>query len=82
MPAFIAFGVINSNTPQQNSGIFIGEINITGWDANQKMNLGHGATFGTFVVEGGTFNYTFDGFELLDTMVNDQDLKASWNVNI
>lgn len=82
MPAFIAFGMINSNTPQQNSGIFIGEINITGWDANQKMNLGHGAIFGAFHIESAIVATTFDGFELVDAMINDQDLKASWNVNI
>ncbi|QQE77443.1 hypothetical protein [Alicyclobacillus sp. SO9] len=82
MPAFIAFGVINANSPQQNSGIFIGQVNVTGWDANQKLNFAHGSNFGPFSLIGGTISNTIDSFEWIDGVINDQDMKIAWNMNI
>lgn len=76
MPNVISFGLININSPQQNAGVFIGQINMTGWDSNQKMNIGHGALFGIFNWSAGNFNYTFDGFEVIDGAIADQDIKS------
>lgn len=75
MPCFITFGAVNSNTPQQNAGVFIGEINCGGWDANQKQNLGHGALYGFFNVTTNIWSAAFDGNEWLDGLILDQDFK-------
>jgi len=79
LPCIISFGVINSNSPLQNAGIFIGEINITGWDANGKNNQAQGSIsgHGNFVAQ--NMNYNFDGMELMDGVIYDQDAKPSLN---
>lgn len=76
MPNMISFGVMNVNTPQQNAGVFVGQVNMTGWDANQKMDMGHGGTYGIFCFSIGNLNYNFDGFELIDGAIADQDIKG------
>lgn len=76
MPSLIFFNAVVANSPQQNAGVFFGETNINGWDANQKYNAGQAGTFGLFVVNG-NLNYMFDGFELVDGAINDPDLKNS-----
>lgn len=82
MPNIISFGVINVNSPQQNAGIFIGQINMTGWDANQKLNLAQGAIFGSHNWSSGHLNLTFDGYEIMDTPIFDQDIKSQIASNI
>lgn len=43
MPSIFNIGVINSSAPQQNAmGVYLGELNMTGWDANQKVNSAQG----------------------------------------
>ena len=69
MPVFVSFGVINSNSPNQNAGVFIGQNSITGWDANQKFNIGHGAMFGWYNYSFGGYNVTFDNWEYMDSLV-------------
>ncbi len=81
MPCFISFGAVNSNTPQQNAGVFIGEITCGGWDANQKQNLGHGALYGFFNVTTNIWSFTFDNFEMMDGLIADQDYKPSLGTN-
>ncbi|MCF8565468.1 hypothetical protein LLE49_12150 [Alicyclobacillus tolerans] len=82
MPVLVAFGVINSNSPNQNAGVFIGQNSITGWDANQKINVGHGASFGWFNYTFGGYNVTFDNFEYSDGAMYDMDNKVSWSTNV
>lgn len=76
MPNLISFGVLNVNTPQQNAGVFVGQVNMTGWDANQKLNIAHGGMFGIFNASVLTWNFTFDGFEFIDGAIMDQDMKG------
>lgn len=68
--------MINVNIAQQNAGVFIGNMNISGWDANQKQNLAQGAMYGQFNITYGNLHYLFDGFEFLDGVMFDQDIKA------
>lgn len=75
MPSVINVGILNTNTPQQNAGIFFGEIVMTGWDANQKLVQGMGGQFGIFAVYLAPFSWNFDGFEVFDANILDQDLK-------
>ncbi len=75
MPNLIVFGVINSNTPQQNAGVFVGEFNSSGWDANAKQNYGHGSVYGLFNTFIGQWNLNIDSFESVDGMIIDQDFK-------
>ena len=75
MPTLINFGMINTNTPQQNAGVFVGEINFGGWDANMKSNYGHGALFGFFNVIVMQFSANVDNLETFDGIINDQDFK-------
>lgn len=76
IPNIISFGVINIHSPQQNSGVFVGQINITGFDANIKYNQGHGPMYGIFNWSLNNVNHTFDGMELLDGVILDQDIKS------
>lgn len=76
MPNIIGLGVLNVNTPQQNGAVFVGQVNMTGWDANQKLNLGHGGMFGIFNWSLWNWNTNFDGLELADGNMADQDMKA------
>lgn len=77
MPSLILIGVANQNTPQENAGIFLGEGNMGGWDANMKINQGHGGFYGFFNVTPGWININLDNLEGIDGMINDQDVKAS-----
>lgn len=81
MPSFIAIGAINQNTPQQNAGLFIGEGNIGGWDANMKLSQGHGGTYGFFNAFPMQLNILLDNFEAVDGAINDPDVKVSAVVN-
>jgi hypothetical protein len=76
MPSLITFNMITCNSPQQNSGTYIGEVNINGLDANQKQNAGQTGTYGLFIVNG-NFNFMFDGNEVFDSPIIDADVKSS-----
>ncbi|SIS52212.1 hypothetical protein [Alicyclobacillus vulcanalis] len=80
MPTVIAFQTIVSNTPQQNSGIFIGEINIGGWDAHVKSNTAQASVSGARNAFLLTRNLNVDSHELLDGLIFDQDFKPTWGV--
>lgn len=76
MPTVINIGNVNVNTPQQNAGAFFGETVISGWDANQKQNQGHGGIFGSLNLSNSGINYNFDGNDMIDGAINDQDVKS------
>ncbi|WP_376738331.1 hypothetical protein [Alicyclobacillus mali (ex Roth et al. 2021)] len=76
----ILSGVLNTMTPQQNAGVFLGQINIGGWDANQKYGAGKALDAGVFNVLIST-NTLFDSFEVLDGVIHDQDLKFNYEWN-
>ncbi|MCL6593654.1 MAG: hypothetical protein K6T31_06725 [Alicyclobacillus sp.] len=76
MPNWIAFGLLNVNSPQQNAGVFVGQVNMTGWDANQKLNIGHGGMFGIMNYSWANVCFNVDGWELADGNILDQDWKA------
>ncbi|WP_067625833.1 hypothetical protein [Alicyclobacillus acidiphilus] len=82
MTSFISFRAINVNASSQNSGVFVGEIRIPGWDANQKSNSAHAAVYGSSNVEATTVNVTVDNFEAIDGMINDQDVKPYGGHNL
>ncbi|GGJ10613.1 hypothetical protein GCM10010885_19770 [Alicyclobacillus cellulosilyticus] len=82
MPSIIICGALNSNTPQQNAGAFFGEFNFGGWDANIKLNQGHGGLYGFFNLIPAQLNVNLDNLELIDGAILDQDLKAEQSANI
>lgn len=82
MPTLIAFGMINTNTPQQNAGVLVGEINSGGWDANAKINQGHGPLFGFFNIVMMQFSANIDNLEVLDGVIFDQDFKPMAGGNL
>lgn len=82
MPNLIFAGVINSNTPQQNAGVWIGQSNISGFDANMKLNMAQGGDFGILSTQINGMNIMLDNFEVIDGVINDQDFKPSINRNI
>lgn len=71
MASIIIVGVLNANIPQQNAGIFIGEFNYSGWDANIKLNQGNGGLYGFFNVIPAQLNLNIDNWEVLDGLIND-----------
>ncbi|WDL98778.1 hypothetical protein [Alicyclobacillus sp. ALC3] len=68
-------------TPQQNAGVFLGQINIGGWDANQKYSAAKAGNFGFFNVNT-SYNVMNDSFEVIDGMINDQDFKLHFEANL
>ncbi|GMA65309.1 hypothetical protein NZD89_07665 [Alicyclobacillus fastidiosus] len=81
MSCHISFRTINVNAPTQNSGVFVGDINIPGWDANQKYNSAHASIYGFSNIEAATVNVIMDGQEVVDGVINDQDVKPVWGMN-
>lgn len=82
MPSIINVGIVNINTPQQNSSIFIGETVLTGMDANMKFNAGHSGVYGLLDYEIFPLNTNFDNFEMIDGVMNDQDFKPNVGGNV
>lgn len=76
----ILSGVVNTMAPQQNAGVFLGQINNGGWDANQKYGAGKAADAGFFNVFISA-NVLFDSFEWMDGLIYDQDLKLNYEWN-
>nr|WP_249226877.1 hypothetical protein [Alicyclobacillus mengziensis] len=81
VPYFVSFGAINVNSSQQNGGVFVGDINMTGFDAHVKSNGGHASVYGCSNLEGRTVNMVVDNQEILDGVINDQDYKPVWGSN-
>ena len=82
MPFYISFRGINVNSSSQNAGVFVGDISIPGWDANQKTNSAHASIYGFSNIEFTTVNITMDSQELMDGIINDQDFKPVWGTNV
>lgn len=77
MTVVISFKRIHVEVPVQNSGIFVGDISLPGFDASQKVNTGHAAVMGHSNVEVSTWNVSDDQGEIVDGVIFDQDVK--WN---
>lgn len=71
----VAFGSINVATMTQNSGVFVGDVQITGLDAHTKQNMSQGSTYGNSNIETHNFNYLHDS-DVMDTPIQDQDFKV------
>ncbi|GGJ10623.1 hypothetical protein GCM10010885_19780 [Alicyclobacillus cellulosilyticus] len=82
MPSLIVLGVINQNTPQENAGTFVGEGNFGGWDANMKINQGHGGYYGAFNITPLWVNINVDNLELVDGAIADQDVKPTMSFDV
>jgi len=82
MSSIIICGMLNSNTPQQNAGVFIGKYHFTGWDSNVKANQGHGSTTGFFNQMYQQINVNMDSYEVADGVINDQDFKPLGGINM
>jgi hypothetical protein len=77
VPTVIALGSVNINAAQQNAGVLIGDINVSGWDANGKSNQGGGAIFGWYNLSAYAWNCNYDGGEWVDGLMLDPDYKVS-----
>lgn len=82
MPAFVFIGANNVNSPQQNAGVFIGQINNGGWDANMKFQAARSGNFGTWNINNSFMNVLNDNMEFIDGVINDQDLKPNVDGNV
>ena len=82
IPAFVFIGVVNDNTPQQNAGVFIGQINNGGWDANMKFQAAKSGNYDVMSFNFQPFNVFNDSFEFIDGMINDQDVKPDVEGNV
>lgn len=71
----VGFDTINVATITQNSGIFVGDVTITGLDSHEKENVGSGTVYGNQNVEFENINCVYDS-DVIDTPINDQDMKA------
>ncbi|GHH97749.1 hypothetical protein [Neobacillus kokaensis] len=82
MPSVINLGVLNVNTPQQNSAITVGESILTGMDANRKYNLAFGGTFGLFNIVSANIGNNIDSLDGIDGVIFDQDIKPNFGANV
>ena len=71
----VSFDSINVTTLSQNSGVFIGDVKITGLDSHSKQNSAQGSTNGHRNIEMQNFNYVYDS-DVIDTPIQDQDIKV------
>jgi len=77
LPSLINLGVVNVNTPQQNSSVFIGESLITGMDGNMKYNAGRAGQYGFFCAYLGSISQNIDSMEVVDGIIYDTDFKLN-----
>ncbi|PFN83304.1 hypothetical protein COJ85_27770 [Bacillus sp. AFS076308] len=77
MPSVINLGIMNINSLQPSSAVFVGEGVVNGMDANRKYNLGMGGVYGVNNITTGNLNNIADSFEMLDGVIFDQDLKPN-----
>ncbi len=71
----VAFDNINVTTISQNSGVFVGDVQVTGIDSHSKQNSAQGTTFGHRNVEMQNLNYVEDR-DVIDAPIQDQDFKV------
>ncbi|SIS52317.1 hypothetical protein [Alicyclobacillus vulcanalis] len=81
MPSLIVIGTAAADAALQNAGIFLGEGNVGGWDANRKMSNAYSGTYGAFNVLPGMVNVNVDNFEVVDGAINDADFKLTLGAN-
>ncbi|WP_462410481.1 hypothetical protein [Neobacillus sp. Marseille-QA0830] len=82
MPSVINLGVININSTQPSSAVFVGEAVVTGMDANRKYNLNMGGMYGVGNAVMANVNNIADSFEVIDGAIFDQDFKPSIGGNL
>lgn len=82
MASIVNVGILNINSPQPSSAIFVGEGIVNGMDANRKYNLNSGGTYGINTINAGNINNVADSFEIIDGVIFDQDIKPSIATNI
>lgn len=66
---------LNSETINQNAGIFFGETAITGFDSHQKSNYGTGPVYGAGLQSTRNVNVIFDR-DAVDGVMDDRDIKS------
>lgn len=82
MPSVINLGLLNVNSPQQNSVVTVGQGIVTGMDANRKYNLALGGTFGFFNNIMANVANNVDPMDGIDGVIFDQDLKPNLGGNL
>ncbi|MDQ0188825.1 hypothetical protein JI721_12500 [Alicyclobacillus cycloheptanicus] len=70
----VGFDSVNVATITNNSGIYVGDMKITGFDAHSKTNNGLGAISGNRNGEMKNLNYVYDS-DVIDAPIHDQDIK-------
>lgn len=70
----VTFDSINVATMSQNSGVFVGDVKITGLDSHSKQNSAQGTTNGHRNIEMQNLNCVYDS-DVIDTSIQDQDVK-------
>ncbi|MCL6454723.1 MAG: hypothetical protein K6T78_14045 [Alicyclobacillus sp.] len=70
----VGFDTINVATLSTNSGIFVGDVKITGLDAHGKTNNAQGSTDGNRNLQMQNLNYIFDA-DAVDAPIDDRDVK-------
>jgi hypothetical protein len=76
MPGGIVFNSIVANGMETNAAIFIGQNGATGWDSNNKNQMGVGMVFGAYNAFPTNLIAVYDS-DIFDTAVNDSDLGSS-----
>lgn len=71
----IGFETMNVTTISQNSGVFVGDVKISGYDTHLKTNQGQGATNGNQNVMFENMNITYDS-DVIDATIDDRDVKT------
>ncbi|MBS4214878.1 MULTISPECIES: hypothetical protein [Neobacillus] len=82
MASVVNVGILNINSPQPSSAIFVGEGIVNGMDANRKYNLNSGGIYGINTINAGNINSVADSFEIIDGVIFDQDIKPIIATNI
>lgn len=70
----VGFDSINVLTMSQNSGVFVGDVQITGMDMHSKINTAKGSVTGNGNHEMQNLNYVLDT-DVIDAPIQDQDVK-------
>ncbi|MCF8565144.1 hypothetical protein LLE49_10500 [Alicyclobacillus tolerans] len=76
----IVFESMAVATMTQNAGVFIGDTRISGLDSHSKDNVGFGKVYGNQSVHHSNLGINYDP-DLMDTPINDQDIKSGVNTN-
>lgn len=76
----IGFDTIQVATISQNSGVFVGDVQVTGLDAHSKQNSGRASTFGSTNLELNNVNIVQDS-DVIDAPIHDEDVKILHSTN-